>query len=249
MVDSSVINAIFDKLKSDDSATLVGACDDVKKHAREFNRKEIEDLTDAISSLFYLDTDERPELAPAIEASVSAIVALGPDSVGALITQFTDTDLKANILIAKTLGKMGHTAAVALIDRFRNDPDPYHRSMALFDLSRIDDPALIDIFPEVVSAMEHENPELRDTAALAVGRMAECLGEVCLAPDAVNRAFDALMKKLSDPHAGARSKAVRSIGKLAKSAISTMNGKIGQGPLWKRFSVSMVGTNGTGDLS
>jgi hypothetical protein len=216
MVDSDALRAIFADLKSDDRGRLLKACDFVRKHAHEFDRKRVEDLAEAFSSLFYLDTDERPELAPAVEASVHAVSALGTGAIDVLIAELTDTDLKANMLIAKALGKMGHPAAVALIDRFRNNKDPYHRSVALFALSRMDDPALIEIFSEVVSAMDHENGELRDTAALAIGRMAECLGGLCLAPDAINRAFEALMKKLADPSAGARSKAVRSIGKLAQ---------------------------------
>ena len=57
-------------------------------------------------------------------------------SVEALIEGFTDADLEANLRIAHALGKIGQPALAVLKDKFRTDPDPYIRALALFALSK-----------------------------------------------------------------------------------------------------------------
>jgi len=214
MLDQEILSTILDDLRSEEPSKLLEASRLAEKNIPTMNPTELREVADALTSLFYIDT-MNPDYVEAIDAAVDTLAKMGADTVDVLIEGLTDADLHANYLIAQTLGKIGAPAVAVLKDRFRNEQDPFSRALALFAMSKIDDPALIEIMPEIVSTLDHEHPQLRDTAVQAVGAMIECIGGVCLSPDAASAAFDKLMLKLADIHHGTRAKAVKSIGQLA----------------------------------
>ena len=225
MVNDEILEAIFHGLKSRDPMQLTSACYMVVDNAGRMDPQHVSAVADALVSLFYLDPTDHPELSPVIDAAVKALVALGPGAIDTLVADLSDADLKANILIGRTLSRMGRPAVLALIDRFRHSLDPYQRTFALFAMSKMDDPALIEVFPEVVKALDDDHAELRDTAARAIGKMIDCFGARCFSKEDASLAFKKLTEKLSDPHPGTRSKAVRSIGKLAKAGYLNVDEK------------------------
>jgi hypothetical protein len=214
MLDSDILSSIFNGLNGENKPEILTSCRLARENVAAMSPGDIRNVTDALVSLFYLDNIKDDEYAEIVECATEAIASMGPGTVPVLIEGLTGADLHANLLIAETLGKIGTPAVAMLKNIFRTDPDPYQRSVALLALSGIDDPALIDIFPDVVSAMDHENGELRSTAVQAIGRMVDCIGGVCLAPDVANSAFEKLVAKISDPHAGTRARAITAIGKL-----------------------------------
>jgi HEAT repeat protein len=216
MVDDKVLQMIFHGLKSREPMELTTSCYAVIDHSQEFNASQVREVADALVSLFYLDPADRPEMNVVIDSAVDALVALGPGAVDVLIEDLTDTDLKANLLVGRTLAQMGKVASAALIDKFRKSRDPSERTIALFAMSKMDDPALIKVFPDIVAALDDPFAELRDTAARSVGKLVETFGCNGLSEENIALAFDKLMLKLTDPHPGTRSKAVRSVGKMAK---------------------------------
>jgi hypothetical protein len=217
MVDEEVLQAIFHGLRSRDPIDLTMACYKAIDHASRFSPDQTKRVADGLLSLFYLDPTDHPELVSVIDAAVDALVALGPGAIDVLIGDLTDADLKANILIGRTLSRMGHPAVAALIERFRRSHDPYQRTFALFAMAKIEDASLIDVFPEVVDALDDDHAEMRDTAARAIGKLLDSFGGQVFPKESTGKAYRKLMTKLSDPHPGTRSKAVRSIGKLAKA--------------------------------
>lgn len=217
MLDPDKLESIYNGLRSRNPDAIQKACREIDENKGRMNPKEERVIADALTGVLYVDTVDRPEFTDAVNCAMDTLAGMGPDTINVLIEGLTDTDLHVNYMIAEVLGKMGEPAVAVLKEMFRKEKDPYRRSLALFALSKIDNPALIEIFPDVVSALDHESGELRDMAAQAIGRMVDCIGEACLAPEMVNLAFDKLMLRVSDPHPGARAKVVRSIGRLARA--------------------------------
>jgi HEAT repeat protein len=217
MIEENILQDIFHGLRSGDANTLKTSVRKAKSLAHKLGDSQIRDIADGLTSLFYLDTIAQPGYKAVVEDAISALVALGPKVVPVLIEDLADSDLNANVFISHTLARLGKPAAAELIEEFRHARNPYRRTAALYALSLMDDPALIEVFPDVVSALDSDNPELRDTAARAIGNMISCLGGACLSPKAMEIAFTKLLAKVSDPHGGTRSKAIQSIGKMAKA--------------------------------
>ncbi|MFH1675594.1 MAG: hypothetical protein ABIC40_01125 [bacterium] len=222
MADKDYFASLIKRFKSRDTNELIQACKEAASHAGDFDMGQMEKISDALVSTFYFDTADHPELSGVIDAAVDALVALGPSATDVLISELTDTDLKANLLIIRTLSKMGESAYIALAGRFLTEKDPYLKSLALFGLSKMNDPGLLEIFPDVVRLLAHENPELRDTAARTVGKLVDQFPSGQLAEPSVREAFENLTELINDPNAGIRSKAVRTIGKLGSAKYLTM---------------------------
>jgi HEAT repeat protein len=216
MLDPNILESIYSGLKSDDKDELLDMLRIVGKHINDLGGEEKAVLADAIMGLFYLDEGENPGLSIVYSAAGDILVRMGPDIVEVLIGGMVGGGLYAEYHIAQTLGKIGKPAIKALKGKFRDASDPTSQGLALFALSSIDDPALIEIFDEVIALLDSKNPDLRDSAVAAIGTMVDCIGGLCLEPTAVEEAFEKLFAALSDTHGGTRSKAVKSIGKLAK---------------------------------
>ena len=216
MLDKETLDAIYNGLRSDGKDTLMGACKLAGEKVHDMDMGQLRTIADALVGQFYLDVDKNMDYVEVIECASDALTKMGADTVSILIDGLTDTDLQADFQIAKTLGRIGAPAIAVLKDRFRHDSDPFNRGLALLALSKIDDPGLMDIFDEVVSAMDHENQELKAMAVAALGTIIECIGGKCLTPDTACYAFDRLMAKIPDPHANTRANAVRAIGLLGK---------------------------------
>jgi HEAT repeat protein len=217
MLDPNILESIYNGLRSRNPDAMLRACREVSDHIDSMEPNEERVIADALTGSLYIDIADHPEFADAVDCAVDTLAKMGPDTVNVLIEGLTDTDLQVNFMIGRVLAKMGEPAVAVLKEMFRTAKDPYRRSLALFALSKIDTPVLLEIFPDVIAALDHENGELRDMAAQAIGRMIDCIGSACLEPDIVNLAFDKLMLRVSDPNPGARAKVVRSIGRLARA--------------------------------
>jgi HEAT repeat protein len=77
--------------------------------------------------------------------------------------------------------------------------------------------ALMEIFPDLVTALDDSDREVRDTAARTIGRVVDAFKPGQLPHDQVGLAFERLIFRLADASPVVRFKVVRSIGKLAKN--------------------------------
>lgn len=216
MLDSNILESIYSGLKSSDKNELLDTLKKVQQHLANMGNDERILLADAIMSLFYLDEAEDSGYAEVYDSAGDVLAQMGPGIVDVLIEGMTGAGVHVDYHIAQALSGLGKPAVKALLEKFRDQSNPDVQGLALYALSSIDDPALIEIFDEVIALLESDNFELRDTAAGAVGSMVDCIGGLCLESLAVEEVFEKLIGALSDTHAGTRSKAVKSIGKLAK---------------------------------
>ena len=213
MLDSNMLESIYTGFKSTDKTELLAALKTVSEHIHDLGNDQKTVLADGIMSLFYFEGAEYSEV---IDTASNVLIQMGPEVIEVLIGGMVGGGLHAEYHIAETLGRIGKPAVKALKEKFRDSSDPTGQGLALMALASIDDPALIEIFDEVIAMLDSTDGDLRDAAAGAIGTMVECIGGLCLEPVAVDEAFEKLYTALSDPHAGTRARAVKSIGKLAQ---------------------------------
>jgi HEAT repeat protein len=179
-------------------------------------RRAVEELC----SLFYVDTADRPDLQPLLDRAVTILAAQGSRVVAQLLELMEGSDIKSHLYLARTLGCIGRAALPAL-RRVISAEDPYRRSFALFAVGKVHDPAVREALPEVIGSLLHPDKEVRDSAARALGKIAEAVPATQLDENRRAEIFEALFRALPDVQAAVRAKAVRSLGKLVRAAYLT----------------------------
>jgi len=182
---------------------------------------ELRSATEALCTLFYVDTQDRPDLQPSLERAVSALASVGRRVVSHLLELMKGSDLKSHFYLARTLGVIGRPALPALRRFIATEDDHYSRSFALFAVGKIRDPEVSDALPEVTGSLMHPDKEVRDSAARALGKITEHVPAELVSEGRRAEMFEALFRALGDVHSAVRAKAVRSLGKMARAGYLT----------------------------
>ncbi|MBI4428894.1 MAG: HEAT repeat domain-containing protein [Ignavibacteriales bacterium] len=173
-------------------------------------------LLDVISTLFYIDPLDMPELVPVVEEAIDLVARFGKSSVPILLEKLDEGDLKSQIAIAQTLGRIGVDAIEPLISAYKSSEDSSRRSFILYALGKVKSPKVILAAECALEAAESGNVELRDTATRAIGKFVESIPPHQLPRQVKSDFLEKLHKNLADTNHGIRAKAIRSLGKLAK---------------------------------
>lgn len=173
-------------------------------------------LFEMISPILYIDTLDHPELAPVLDIAVDLMARLGSWIIPTLVANLDEGDLKAQMAFANVLGRIGADAIDPLMTGYASTSNPAMRSYILYALGKIKSPQILRAVESVLEAAEDEYLELRDTATRALGKFIESLPPPDLSKELKRRFIDCLRSNLSDPNASVRSKAIRSLGKMAQ---------------------------------
>jgi len=211
------ISRLYEALRSSDPAAIRKAVAAVGGNVDELEPRHIPEVVELLASLFYIDLGDKPEFVQVVEDTVSVIASIGEPAIPTLMWLLAESDYKANLMIARTLGRIGPPAYGQLKDLFYNPPMPWHRALAMFALAKMHEAALMEVFPDTVNSLDDSDREIRDTAARTIGRIVDSFRPGQLPKDSVSEAFERLLQRLRDTSAVVRSKAVRSIGKMAKN--------------------------------
>jgi len=188
----------------------------VKKEISRIGSDQSKPLFEMVSTIFYIDPLDRPDLVPLLDDAISLIVGFGKWVIPALIQQLEGGDLKAQIAVGHALGRIGADAIAPLMAEYEASSDPSRRAFVLYALGKIKSPKILQAAPIALEAARSSDRELRDTAARAIGKFAESLPSAGL-PEAVRHGFVQVLKSnLADQSPSVRAKAVRSLGKLAR---------------------------------
>ncbi len=188
----------------------------VEKEISRIGSDEARPLFEMVSTLFYIDPLDRPDLVPILDEAISLVVGFGEWVIPVLLQKLDAGDLKAQMVCAKALGRIGADAIAPLMAEYQSSADPAHRMFVLYALSKIKSPKIMQAAHLVLEAAHSPERELRDTATRAIGKFAESIPAARL-PEEMRRGFvEKLHNNLADENAGIRAKAVRSLGKLAK---------------------------------
>lgn len=188
----------------------------VKREISKIGSDEARPLFEMVSTLFYIDPIERPDLAPLLNEAIALVVGFGKWVIPILLQQLDGGDLKAQMAIANALGRLGADAIAPLMAEYRSSTDQDRRQFILYALGKIKSPKIVQVADCAREAAQAENHELRDTATRAIGKLAESIPAAQIPEETRAGLVKVLQKNLGDPHPSIRAKAVRSLGKLAK---------------------------------
>lgn len=173
-------------------------------------------LTEILVALFYIDPLDRPDLVPAVEEAVELISGLGAPAIPHLLEILDAGDMKAQIMVGQTLGRMGAEAIAPLIAEYHDSQNPTRRALILYALGKIKSPEILHAAHIALDAAASADAELRDTAARAIGKFAEAIPAGFLPEELRLRFLDRLYLDALESNPSLRAKAIRSLGKLAR---------------------------------
>jgi HEAT repeat protein len=178
-----------------------------------------------VSAVFYLDPLDRPDLVPILDEAVSVVAGFGEWVIPALVDHLEAGDVKAQLAVGQALGRIGAEAIAPLMAKYDAVTDLAVRPFVLYALGKIASPRVAEALPLMLEALRATDVETRDTATRALGRMAGSIPPGGM-PEALRLAVvESLHALLADAKVGVRSKAVRSLGKLAKAGHLTASEK------------------------
>ena len=210
-------SAALQSLQSDRPERIGEGIEYLRTHLGSLPEAEFRGAVEELCSLFYVDTADRPDLQPLLDRAVAVVAGQGPRVVGQLLELMKGSDIKSHLYLARTLAYVGQAALPAL-RRVIATEDPYSRSFALFAVGKVNDLAVREALPEVIGSLMHPDKEVRDSAARALGKIAEAVPATQLGEDRRAEIFEVLFRTLSDVQPAVRAKAVRSLGKLVRAA-------------------------------
>lgn len=210
---------LADDLASTDPAVVEGAVQSMRRRLGGLSDTDYRRAVEALCSLFYVDTADRPDLEEAVELSAALLAEEGGRVVPILIAQMQGSDLKSHTHLARTLGKIGPGALTQLRNLLATAEDPYSRSFALYALGKMVCPDLVRALPEVLGGLMHPDKEVRDSAARTLGKIARAAPPRRLTPRRRREMFEALLRATGDPQPPVRAKAMRSLGKMVAAGL------------------------------
>lgn len=202
-------------LSSTDAADLRRGLALVEAEIARVGSNEARPLFEALASVFYIDPLDRPDLVPVLDEAVSLVVGFGDWVIPVLVDHLEAGDVKAQLAVGHALGRIGADAVPPLLARYETVADPAVRPFVLYALGKISSPRVVEALPLMLEALASTDLETRDTAARALGRMADSIPAGGMPEELRREAADRLHATLADPNAGIRAKAVRSLGKMA----------------------------------
>jgi HEAT repeat protein len=214
------LDAALQSLQSDRPERIGEGLQYLRTQMGSLPEADFRGAVEEICSLFYVDTADRPDLQPLLDRAVAVLAGQGPRVVTQLLELMKGSDIKSHLYLARTLGYIGQAALPAL-RRVIATEDAYSRSFALFAVGKVNDLAVQQALPEVIGSLIHPDKEVRDSAARALGKIAEAVPATQLADDRRAEIVEALFRTLSDVQPAVRAKAVRSLGKLVRAAYLT----------------------------
>jgi HEAT repeat protein len=188
----------------------------VRAQIPSLDKDEARSLLEMVSALFYIDPLDLPEHLPVLEEAIAVAASFGLWAIPTLIHNMEAGDVKAQMATAQALGRMGADAINPLIAEYYSCIEPSCRAFVLYALGKIKSPTIVEAIPVALEAAGAPDLELRDSATRAIGKFAESIPASRLPVELRTALVERLRDNLADPSPGVRSKAVRSLGKLAR---------------------------------
>lgn len=215
-MDENLLKQALQKIARTEKEEIMEGLEEIEPEILKMKEKELEETIFAVSSLFYIDPSEQPDLQEVLDKAVQIVASLKAEALPYLFSMMLDSDLKKDFNIAKTFGLIGKDAIRPLLDAFKKSKDRSQRTFILYALGKIKSPKVKTALPVLLEALEDENKEVRESAARTVGKTVEVIPSDELTKDDKSEIFESLLGKLSDQEHGVRSKAIRSLGKMAR---------------------------------
>lgn len=207
---------LLQKLRSEDRIQIQKGLEGLADRFPSMDGSDFEEAVHAVVSLFYVDPMDHPELLPVLEQAEALLADQRARVIPVILKSLGESDLKVHFHLAAVLGRMGYAAVAPLLAAYGETEETYTRIFTLYALGKVKDSKVIEALPVFFAALEDPNPEVRDTAARALGKLVEHVNPEAVAERTRGEMFDRLLARASDRFSGVRSKAIRSLGKMAR---------------------------------
>jgi len=214
MVESS-LEALFERLRASAVDELLDALFELRRRVPALEARERAAVADAVSSLFYLDVNDRPELNAVIDQAVRLVHALGAELIPTHLQEMRGSDFKALFCFARVLALFGAEAVGPIIEACRDTGDSHLLVGGIYALTKIRHSAALEALPLILEQAASPDSEVRDTAVRAVGKLVEHQDPDRFDTGRREAVFDILLRSSHDAVPAVRAKAVRGLGKLA----------------------------------
>jgi hypothetical protein len=188
----------------------------VKEEIARVGSSESKPLFEMVSTLFYIDALDHPELVHILDEAANLAVGFGGWVIPVLLENLDAGDIKAQWVVANVLGRIGAEAVDPMMAEYASTTNPTLRAFILYALGKVKSPRIIQAVALAIDAAQSSNLELRDTATRALGKFIESIPPPQLCEELRRQLIECLRGNLSDFNASVRAKAIRSLGKLAK---------------------------------
>ena len=184
---------------------------------------EARPLFEMVTSLFYIDTLDHPELVPILDEAINLTVGFGKWVIPVLVDNLDAGDIKSQWAVAHVLGRIGVDAIGPLMKEYASTSNPTLRAFILYALGKVKSPKIAKVAATVIGAAQSSNLELRDTATRTLGKIIESIPPESLSKKMKRQFMESLRRNLADPNASVRAKAIRGMGKMARHGHLTDN--------------------------
>lgn len=177
----------------------------------------------AVASVFTFDIYEMPEYQSVVNNAVLILANQGELGIPYLLELLADSDYKVEFNLAIVLGKIGRTAVQPLIEAYNHSRHPSEKAFILYALGKINDQAISSAIPLMLTALDDDDREVRDSAARSLGKISDSIEPDTIDDNLKGELFGRLLPKTRDEYSGVSSKAIRSLGKLSANGFLTQN--------------------------
>lgn len=207
----------FKKLSSADSWVILDGLSEIDQVLKKgVDPENLPLMFDAVTSLFYIDPFDRPDLLAAIDKALQTVAKMGPAAIPLILSSISDADIKAELNFARSCGLMDENAIEPLKDAFNSAKGSDALAFALYAFGKIKSPKIVSVLPLVLDAVNSPKKKMEDTAVRALGKICESINPDDLDNDTKELIVLALVNKVTHSNDVIRSKAIRSLGKLIR---------------------------------
>jgi len=210
------IDRLVVQLASDDPHEVLAGVYSAATEADRLDRSELSETVLVLCSVFAADTSERPEMAEVIEVATAVLVGLGPKIVPTLLLAMQTADVHEILRYARVLGRIGKDAIDPIMRFSETATEPWVRGTALYAISKIEDPAIARLIPDLCMLLNDAHPGPRESAARVLGKIVLRVAPEKIPAPHEDMMFDELMRHVSDTHPGVGARVVSCLGKMAK---------------------------------
>jgi hypothetical protein len=203
-------------LASTNQEELIHGLKLVKEEIRKIGSDEAKSLFQMLSTIFFIDPLDRPDLVPILDEAITLVTGFGNWIIPVLINNLRSSDIKAQMAIAHALGRIGADAIAPLMTEYQSSSNPKNKEPLLYALSKIKSPKIIKAIRLAIEAAQSSDLGLCDTGTRTIGKFIESIPKHHLAEKIRLKIMKTLHKNLSHSDSGIRAKAVRSFGKMIK---------------------------------
>ena len=111
------LKASFAKLSDADKNSVLQGIKEIETYLPELKGKKYKEALDSLSSLFYIDTFERPDLQDVIDRAFEVYKKFKPKTISYLLSSTAESDFKFQLNLARALGKIGKPAVSPVLQK------------------------------------------------------------------------------------------------------------------------------------